>query len=91
MKIIVRGISEETTKDEVKAIIRAFCKCESVYAKTDLSNKGNLKGIKVYPAGSKSLVGYISYDVTSRTAVYYTLINRRQVVKTYVLREGGNE
>lgn len=30
MKIIVRGISEETTKDEVKAIIRAFCECESV-------------------------------------------------------------
>lgn len=77
MKIVVRGISKETTKDEIKAIIRAFCKCESVYAKADLSNKGNLKGVKVYPTGSKSLVGYISYDVTSRTAVYYTLINRR--------------
>lgn len=86
MKIIVRGISEETTKDEIKAIIRAFCKCESVYAKADLSNKGNLKGVKVYPTGSKSLVGYISYDVTSRTAVYYTLINRRQVVRTYMLK-----
>ena len=86
MKIVVRGIRDEAVKDEIKAIIRAFCKCESVYAKADLSNKGNLKGVKVYPTGSKSLVGYISYDVTSRTAVYYTLINRRQVVRTYMLK-----
>ena len=86
MKIVVRGIRDEAGKDEIKAIIRAFCKCESVYAKADLSNKGNLKGVKVYPTGSKSLVGYISYDVTSRTAVYYTLINRRQVVRTYMLK-----
>lgn len=86
MKIIVRGITDEMFKEEVKEIIRAFCKCESVYAKADLSNKGNLKGVKVYPTGSKSLVGYISYDVTSITAVYYTLINRRQVVRTYMLK-----
>ena len=25
MKIVVRGISEETTKDEIKAIIREYC------------------------------------------------------------------
>ena len=88
MKIVVRGISEEKIKDEVKEVIRAFCKCESVYAKAELSNKGNLKGVKIYSTGSKSLVGYISYDVSSRTAVYYTLINRRQPVKTYALKEG---
>lgn len=86
MKIVVRGISEETTKAEVKAIIREFCELESVYAKADLSNKGNLKGVKIYPSGSKSLVGYISYDVTSMTAVYYTLISRRTPVKTYTLK-----
>lgn len=56
MKIVVRGISEETTKDEIKAIIREYCECESVYAKADLSNKGNLKGVKIYPSGSKSLL-----------------------------------
>lgn len=86
MKIIVRGISEETTKDEIKAIIHEYCECESVYAKADLSNKGNLKGVKIYPSGSKSLVGYISYDVASMTAVYYTLISRRAPVKTYALK-----
>lgn len=86
MKIIVRGISEETTKDEVKAIIREFCEHESVYAKAELSNKGNLKGVKIYKTGFKSLVGYISYDVTSMTAVYYTLINRRLPVKSYALK-----
>lgn len=86
MKIVVRGISEETTKDEIKAIIREYCECESVYAKVDLSNKGNLKGVKIYPSGSKSLVGYISYDVASMTAVYYTLISRRTPVKTYKLK-----
>ena len=91
MKITVRGIKDEMLKEEVKAILREFCERESVYAKADISNKGNLKGVKVYPTGSKSLVGYISYDVTSRTAVYYTLINRRQVVKSYALKEGGDE
>lgn len=91
MKIIVRGISEETTKDEVKAIIRAFCKCESVYAKPDLSNKGNLKGVKIYPTGLKGLIGYVSYHVVSGKPVSYAVINRRRVVKTYSLREGGDE
>ena len=86
MKITVRGISDEIVKEEVKAIIREFCECESVYAKADLSNKGNLKGVKIYKAGSKSLVGYISYDVASMTAVYYRLISRRKPVKTYTLK-----
>ena len=102
MKIIVRGISEETTKDEIKAIIREFCKLENVYAKADiefcklenvyakadLSNKGNLKGVEVYPVGSMMLIGYISYDVVSGKPTSYAVINRRQVVKTYVLKEG---
>lgn len=86
MKIIVRGISDEGIKEEVKAIIREYCECESVYAKTDLSNKGNLKGVKIYASGSKSLIGYISYDVASMTAVYYRLISRRKPVKTYALK-----
>lgn len=86
MKIVVRGISDEVVKDEVKAIIREFCELENVYAKADLSNKGNLKGVKIYPSGSKSLVGYISYDVASMAAVYYTLISRRMPVKTYALK-----
>lgn len=86
MKITVRGISDAMLKEEVKAIIRAYCKCESVYAKADLSNKGNLKGVKIYPSGSKSLVGYISYDVASMTAVYYTLISRRAPVRKYALK-----
>lgn len=87
MKIIVRGISEETTKTEVKAIIREFCDCESVYAKGDFSNKGNLKGIEIYPTGSNSLVGYILYDVESRTPKYYTVVKRRRPVKVYALKE----
>jgi hypothetical protein len=91
MKIVVRGISEETTKDEIKAIIREFCELENVYAKADLSNKGNLKGVKIYPTASKSMIGYISYDVTSRTPKFYTVIKRRQVVKTYRLKAGGEE
>lgn len=33
MKITVRGISDERIKDEVKAIIREYCECDSVYAK----------------------------------------------------------
>ena len=44
MKIVVRGIDDEMLKEEVKAIIREFCECENVYAKADLSKKGNLKG-----------------------------------------------
>lgn len=86
MKIVVRGIKDEMLKEEVKAIIHEYCECESVYAKADLSNKGNLKGVKIYPSGSKSLVGYISYDVASMTAVYYTLISRRVPAKTYALK-----
>lgn len=86
MKIVVRGISEETTKEEVKAIIREFCEHESVYAKADLSNKGNLKGVKIYPSGSKSMIGYILYDIVLGEPVYYTHIKRRQVVKTYILK-----
>lgn len=86
MKIIVRGISEETTKAEVKAIIREFCERENVYAKADLSNKGNLKGVEVYPVGSMMLIGYISYDVESRTPKRYTVVKRRRVVKVYALK-----
>lgn len=86
MKIIVRGISEETTKAEVKAIIREFCEYENVYAKADISNKGNLKGVKIYPTGSKSMTGYIAYDVASRMACYYKIIKRRQVAKTHALK-----
>lgn len=90
MKIVVRGIRDEVVKDEVKAIIREFCECENVYAKTDLSKKGNLKGVEIYPTGSKSKIGAIVYDVASRTPKRYTVIKRRQLVKTYVLREGGD-
>ena len=88
MKIIARGMSE-STKDEVKDIIKAFCECNSVYAKCDLSNKGNLKGVEVYPTGSKSLIGYILYDVASGTPKYYTVVKRRRPVKVYALKEGG--
>ena len=90
MKIIVRGISEETAKDELKAIIREFCECESVYAKADLSIKRNLKGVKIYPTGSKALIGYVLYNVVSGKLVSYSVINRRQVVKTYALTERGD-
>ena len=86
MKIIVRGISEETTKDEIKAIIREFCERESVYVKADFSKKGNLKGVKIYPTGSKALIGYVSYHVVSGKPTSYAVINRRQVVKTYTLK-----
>lgn len=86
MKIVVRGISEETTKDEVKAIIRMYCDHESVCAKAETSNKGNLKGVEIYPAGSKALIGYIAYDVLSRTPVHYVVINRRLVTKAYNLK-----
>ena len=86
MKIVVRGIRDELLKEEVKAIIREFCERENVYAKADLSNKGNLKGVRVYPTGSKSLVGYISYDVASGKPKTYTVVKRRQVVRTYSLK-----
>lgn len=87
MKIVVRGISEETTKDEVKVIIRAFCEFESVYAKADISNKGNLKGVKIYPTGSKAIIGYVSYCVVSGKPTSYAVINHRQPVNTYALKE----
>ena len=86
MKIVVRGIRDEVVKDEVKAIIREFCERESVYAKADLSNKGNLKGVKVYPTGSKSMIGYISYDVVSGKPDYYAHIKCRRPVKVYALK-----
>ena len=89
MKIVVRGISDEVVKDEIKAIIREYCEHESVYAKADLSKKGNLKGVKIYPLYSKALIGYVSYYVVSGKPTSYAVINRHQVVKTYVLKEGG--
>lgn len=90
MKITVRGIKDEMLKEEVKAIIRGFCERESVYAKADLSNKGNLKGVEIYPRGSKAMIGYIAYDVTSREPKSYTVVKRRRVVKVYALKEGGD-
>mgnify|MGYP000661171366 CR=1 FL=1 len=91
MKIFVRGISDEFVKEYLKVIIRAFCECESVYARADFSRKGNLKGVKIYPTGSKALIGYVSYHVVSGKPTSYAVINRRQVVKTYALKEGGEE
>lgn len=89
MKITVRGIKDEMLKEEVKAIIREFCDCESVYAEGDFSKKGNLKGVEIYPTGLKLLIGYILYDVASKTPKCYGVIKHRQVVKTYTLKEGG--
>lgn len=89
MKIIVRGIEDEMLKEEVKAIIREFCEHESVYAKADLSNKGNLKGVKIYPNASKSMIGYILYDIVLREPVYYTHIKRRRVVKNIRIKVRG--
>lgn len=89
MEIIVRGIKDEMLKEEVKAIIRKFCDRERVYAKGFWSGEhqtGRLRFVEVYPVGSKSLIGHILYDVYSRTPKYYTVVNRRQVVKTYALR-----
>lgn len=91
MKITVRGISDAMLKEEVKAIIREFCDCESVYAKGDFSKKRNLKGVEIYPAGSKSLIGYIAYAVVSKAPKCYVVFKRRQVVKTYSLTEWGEE
>ena len=89
MKIVVRGIRDEAVKDEVKAIISEFCACESVYAKSFWSGEyktGCLRGVDIYPTGSNSLVGRILYDVASGTPKSYTVVKRRQVVKTYALK-----
>lgn len=86
MKIVVRGISDKFVKGELKAIIREYCECESVYVKGDFSNKGNLKGVKIYPTGSKALIGYVSYHVVSGKPTSYTAINRHRVVKVYALK-----
>ena len=91
MNIVVRGIKDEQFKEELKAIIRAYCERESVYVKADVSNKGNFKGAEIYPTGSKALIGYVSYHVVSGKPVSYAVINRRQVVKTYALTEGDDE
>lgn len=89
MKIVVRGISDKFVKEEIKAIIREYCEYESVYVRADFSKKGNLKGVKIYPVGSKALIGYVSYYVVSGKPTSYAVINRRQAVKTYALKEGG--
>lgn len=92
MKITVRGIKDEMLKEEVKAIIREFCDCESVYARGFWSGKfqsGHLRGVEIYPTGSKSMIGFMPYDAYSRKPKHYTIIKRRQVVKTYALREWG--
>lgn len=89
MKITVRGIYDDMKKEEIKHIIRDFCNCENVYAKADVSRNGNIKGVTVYPTGSKSIVGYISYLPDLKTPKVYIVIKRRQVVKTYTLRERG--
>lgn len=89
MKIVVRGISEETTKDELKVIIREFCACESVYAKSFWSGeykRGYLRGVEIYPTGSRSKIGFILYDVYTRKPKVYAVIKRRQVVRTYSLK-----
>ena len=91
MKIVVRGIKDEILKEEVKAIIREYCKCDSVYAKGFFSGRyqgGHLRGVEIYPTGSKSMIGFILYDVYTRKPKVYVGINRRQVVKTYRLKEG---
>lgn len=92
MKITVRGIKDEMLKEEVKAIIREFCDCESVYARGYWSGEfqlGHLREVEIYPTGSKSKIGKILYETYSREPKSYTVIKRRQVVKTYTLREGG--
>lgn len=92
MKITVRGIKDEMLKEEVKAIIREFCDCESVYARgfwTGKFQSGHLRGVEIYPTGSKSMIGFILYGTYTRKPKSYTVIKRRQGVKTYTLREGG--
>ena len=94
MKIVVRGIRDEVVKDEVKAIIREYCECDSVYTKGYYSGRmqsGHLRGLEIYPTGSNSLVGRILYDVSSGTPKSYTVVKRRRVVKTYALKEWGEE
>lgn len=89
MKIVVRGIKDEMLKEEVKAIIREFCDCESVYARGFWSGEyqtGHLRGVEIYPTGSKSEIGEILYDAYSRNPKSYTVINRRKVGKVYRLR-----
>lgn len=89
MKIVVRGIRGEAVKDEVKAIIREFCACESVYAKSFWSGEyktGHLRAVEIYPTGSRSKIGFILYDVYTRKPKVYAVIKRRQVVRTYSLK-----
>lgn len=92
MKITVRGIKDEMLKEEVKAIIREFCDCESVYARGFWSGEhqtGHLRAVEIYPTGSKSKIGVILYDTYTRRPDIYAVIKRRQVVKMYALKEGG--
>ena len=94
MKIVVRGIRDELLKEEVKAIIREFCECDSVYAKGYYSGRmqsGHLRGVEIYPTGSSSLVGCILFEVASGTPKRYTVLKRRRVVKSYALTVGGDE
>lgn len=89
MEITIRGIKDEMLKEEVKAVIREFCDCESVYARGFWSGEyqtGHLRGVEIYPTGSKSKIGKILYDVESRTPKRYTVIKSRQVVKMYSLK-----
>lgn len=93
MKITVRGIRDAMLKEEVKEIIREYCEWENVYAKAFWSGEhqtGHLRGVEIYPTGSNALVGRILYDVASRTPKRYTVIKRRQLVKAYELKEGGD-
>ena len=88
MKIIVRGVRDEMLKEEIKAIICEYCECDSVYASGFWSGEyqtGHLRGVDVYPVGSKSRIGFILYEGHLRGPKSYTVIKRRQVVKTYVL------
>lgn len=92
MKITVRGIKDEMLKEEVKAIIHEFCDCESVCVRGFWSGEyqtGHFRGVEIYPTGSKSKIGDIVYDVASGKPKRYTVIKRRQQVKTYSLTEWG--
>lgn len=94
MKITVRGIKDGMLKDEVKAIIREFCDRESVYARGFWSGEyqtGHLRGVEIFPTGSKSRVGVIIYDAYTRKPKRYTVIKRRKLVKAYSLTEWGEE
>ena len=89
MKITVRGIKDEMLKEEVKAIIREYCDCGSVYAIgywSGVHQTGRFRGVEIYPTGSKSKIGVIVYDVDSGTPKRYTVIKRRRVVKLYALK-----